>query len=267
METKNVKPLRRLHLACAPLAIVFVVSGAIVLAQQSQDALQTRKAELEIEKLQLEVNKLKTPLLLDWLPVILGLVVGVLGAASTIWVARRSQFAALDQSVHEKRLELYPQLVEAAAPLAVYFPAYGQSSSLDPAACSTMGKAMSRWYFSGGGLLLSRQSRDAYFKLTRALTKASRAAEIRAPRFPDDAEDISVDLLRAYRKSFSNLDNIDDWTFGSPTVPVDEPAGRFKDYVFLQRLSSDLRTALAEDLGSRRRPVGVNRGDEGESSG
>jgi hypothetical protein len=38
-------------------------------------------------------------------------------------------------------------------------------------------------------------------------------------------------------------------------VPGDAPPHqRFRDYVFLQNLSSRLRTALTEDLRSRRRP-------------
>ena len=44
------------------------------------------------------------------------------------------------------------------------------------------------------------------------------------------------------------------WRFGV-AAPVDAPPHqRFRDYVFLQNLSSKLRTALAQDLRSRRRP-------------
>ena len=44
------------------------------------------------------------------------------------------------------------------------------------------------------------------------------------------------------------------WQFGIEAAEDAPPHQRFRDYVFLQNLSSKLRTALAQDLRSRRRP-------------
>jgi hypothetical protein len=240
-------------------------------AQQGPDVSQSRKEQLEVEKLSLEIAKLKqdrarSP---EWLTGILGFLVGIVGASASVWVARRARLGELDQSVHDKRLELYPQLVKAAAPLAIYFPGKDSSTeALCPEDCITVGRAMSEWYFNGGGLLLSTEARDAYFRLARALTLASSARSLRVPTFPTDAKDISVEKLDEYRKRLEKelslkkklglekelgLDNVEEWDFGGPAKD-DSNEHKFQDYVFLQRLASALRTTLVEDLGSRRRP-------------
>jgi hypothetical protein len=79
---------------------------------------------------------------------------------------------------------------------------------------------MSEWYFfTGGGLLLSVPARDAYFKLARALTRASSAEVLKVPTFPDDAEDISREKVDEYHcqliQQKLDLDDIEMWTFGS----------------------------------------------------
>lgn len=194
-----------------------------------------------------------------WLPAVVGFVTGVAGTATSVWVARRTRRGALDQSVHNKRLELYPRLVKATARLAVYFPGGDPpAASIGPKECGAMGRAMSEWYFEHGGLLLSVEARGAYFRLARALTRASLiGGRLRAPTFPEDAEEISVARLDAYRRELAqerDLDDVESWSFGGPGSEGDSPARRFRDYVFLQRLSSALRTTLSEDLRGRRRP-------------
>jgi len=75
--------------------------------------------------------------------------------------------------------------------------------------------------------------------------------------FPKDAEDISVEKVDKYRAELApkfKLDDIENWSFGGIGSETEEIALRFKDYVFLQRLSSTLRSMLSEDLRSRRRP-------------
>jgi hypothetical protein len=117
-------------------------------ATAQQESSIQRKADLEIQKLELEVAKLQDetrPLpswftgifglkaetrgLPSWLTAVLtgvlGVVAGIVGTATTIWAARRTRRGALDQSVHDKRLESYPQLVRATHRLAVYFPPVG----------------------------------------------------------------------------------------------------------------------------------------------
>ncbi len=240
------------------LVLLTIVLARPGIAQQESDALQKRKADLELQKLELEVAKLKAQELPAWVTGVFGLVLGIAGTVSSIWISRRSRSGALDQAVHVKRLDAYPQVVKATAPLAVYFPDYGPcTDAIGPNECHLMGEALSRWYFDGGGLLMSTEARDAYFMLARALTKASVAHEISAPRFPIDAEEISLDNLKEYRKRLGGppkLDDVEHWIFGDRAPEKAAPELRFKDYVFLQRLSSALRTALAEDLRSRRRP-------------
>jgi hypothetical protein len=232
----------------------------IATAQQEPSSLQSRKTDLEVQKLGLEVAKLKEDRgeLPKWLTGVLGLLVGVVGTAASVWAARRARLGALDQSVHDKRLESYPNLVKATARLALYFPSNDPpAASIGPKECAAMGQAMSAWYFDGGGLLLSTEARDAYFRLARALTRASLAEELRVPMFPKDAEGISAEKVDDYRAELAqafDLDDVERWSFGDPGSEDEKPALRFKDFVFLQRLSSTLRTKLSEDLHSRRRP-------------
>jgi hypothetical protein len=242
-------------LSCALVfSCTILASGEIATAQQSTN-LQGRREQLELQKLRLEVKKLsedrhQVP---GWLTAVLGVLVGAAGTAATIWGAQRARRGALDQSVHEKRLELYPDLVNAAADLALYFP---PGKSIDQNECRAMGRALRAWYFEGGGLLMSAETREAYFALARALTRASLAEDLSVPLFPKDAESISEKKVDEYRKELAafNLDDVENWSFGGSKSKVEKPGFRFKDFVFLQKLSSTLRSRLCEDLHSRRRP-------------
>jgi len=114
---------------------------------------------------------------------------------------------------------------------------------------------MSKWYFHGGGVLLSDEARNAYFAFVRALTRASQASELRTPTFPDDAPRLSSAILDRFRTELSinpTAPPVETWQFGSP-VTASEPVEQFRDYVFLQYLSSSLRTELASDIRGRRR--------------
>ena len=265
---RNIWPLRAA--ACALLALIILLADLpLGTAQQERNNLDLRKANLEVQKLELEVETLRNSLggPPAWATGIIGLVVGTAGTALTAFLlARRERRGALDQSVHEKRLELYGQLVNATAPLALFFPSVDAVSrgSDSPAAwirpedCAAMGQAMSSWYFTGGGLLLSVEARDAYFRLARALTRAYLAEELRVPTFPTDAADIGVETVRDYQDELAarglNLNDVESWSFGGSVADQEKPAFRFRDYVLLRRLSSNLRTTLSEDLQSRRLP-------------
>jgi len=239
------------------VSIIVLCSSGIATAQERPLALGDRKAELEIRKLKLEVAKLNqdSAQLPTWLTSVPGLVVGAAGGATTVWLARGARLGALDQSVHEKRFELYPRLVETTARLALYFP---PTKSIDPGESRAIGEAMRDWYFASGGLILSTEARDAYFQFARALTRASLAAELRAPVFPRDAEEISVEKVVEYRKELErehDLDDVEKWNFGASGSETQKAAFKYKDFVFLQKLSSTLRTMLSKDLRSRRRPA------------
>ncbi|MBD1853168.1 hypothetical protein H6F87_24810 [Cyanobacteria bacterium FACHB-502] len=250
------KSLRVVSCTVMILGLVLLWSETAT-AQQLQNNLQKRKAQLEVDKLELEVKELRNEWS-SWLTGIVGLLAGFTGTAASIWVARLTRYGELDQSVHDKRIELYPKLVKATAPLAIYFPStHSSTSSIGPKECREMGQAMSKWYFEDGGLFLSKEAQDAYFKLARALTRASLAGDLRVPTFTQDAQDISKEKVDEYRKALdpNELDKIEMWNFGITGSESNSPAYRFRDFVFLQRLSSILRTELSEDLRSRRRPT------------
>jgi hypothetical protein len=235
------------------------------MAQGQSEASERSKAELEVEKLKLEVAQLKGPYIWGWLlPGIFGLLTGVAAAATSLWVAYLGRLGAVDQAVHEKRLKSYPSLVKPASRFALYFPGDDPDAktSVAPADCRAMGRALAEWYFGTGGLLLSDGARDAYFRLARALTRASLANDLKVPQFPTDAENISKEKVDDYQKLLVeqnlSLDDVNKWEFGSASekeAPDPRLHMKFKDYVFLQRLSSQLRTQLTKDLRSRRRPA------------
>jgi hypothetical protein len=220
------------------------------------------------EKLELEIKKLKKDLEDSWWPNWLTSGLGTVGtilvaigsSLITLYISNKTRHGALDLAVHNKRLESYPKLVEASSPLAIYFPR--------PGGCNSIGRSMSAWYFGGGGLLLSVEARDAYFRFARALTLASKAGKLNVPS-KDDYRDLSKSILAKYRdklgiKTISSEmklahrnqvgkdldDEIEKWVFGKKS-PSD---CKFRDYVLLQAMSSDLRSKLTEDLNSRRRP-------------
>lgn len=237
-------------------------------AQEAAGDLEVRKVDLEIQKLEFELSKLKEESggLPAWLTAVFGGLLGVMGTAGSIWVARRTRLGTLDQLVHDKRLELYGKLVNTTSRLALFFPKIeplphdcdSTVAWIGQKDCEAIGEAMSEWYFKGGGMILSVEARDAYFRLARALTRASWSERLNVPIHPSDATEISVEKVNAYRKELTeakrNLDDIESWTFGDCSPTEERHAFKFKDYIFLQHLSSRLRTTLSEDLRSRRRP-------------
>jgi len=252
--------------------VVLLSVRQIALSQQDYVIAQQHKTDLEVQKLELEVAQLKKPNWNSAITVSLGILTVAMSALVSFLAARRAREGALDEATHEKRLDDYPKLVEATSPLAVYFPSGYPSAQIfvSPADCAEMGQTMSRWYFGGGGVLMSEQARDAYFRLARALTRAQLADQLKVPVFPVDSPNVSNPKLKIYREDLGKelkldlehvdqwtLDKVDQWNFDSSAIELENsnPAHRFRDYVFLQHLSSDLRTKLSEDLSSRRRPT------------
>lgn|GEM_PF-5902906 len=242
---------------------------------QTVSQLEAQRLRNEVSKLELEITKLQQETArlqerhsnwTDWMPFVVTFITALLGIYGSFRVARWTRAGALDQATHQKRLDSYPQLIKATAPLALYFPGRGPlgKSQLSREECGAIGRVMSGWYFDGGGLLMSTEARDAYFALARALTRASRLEGLHVPQYPNDADHISKEKVEQYRKKLqpamgSGLECVDDWTFAadlSEQEKQDElPYARFRDYVFLQELSSQLRTRLATDLSSRRLPT------------
>jgi hypothetical protein len=233
--------------------------------KENKENLEVKKLKLEIAKLEKEAHQIP-----QWLSPVLGFIgineaspmlgfiggvaVGVIGSVTTVWASRQARLGALDQSVHQKRIDLYPKLVATTAPLALYFPPTG---SIDRKQCRQIGQSMRAWYFSSGGLILSTEARDAYFQLARALTKASLVENLFVPKSAD-YKDISAEAVKKYKEELETilkkkLDEVENWEFG--LRPLIIATVKFKDFVYLQTLSSTLRTKLTEDLRSRRKPA------------
>lgn len=261
MPLRGARSASVVRLGAGLLVLVLALALAVPWPAAAQDA-EERRLGLELRKLELEVAKLEEAPA-PWhvlLAPLIGFMSGVVGAGVALYAGHRTRRAALDQKTHEARLELYPLLVSATERLAVFFPPPDEPvrASLDPAACRAIGRSLSAWYFEKGGLLLSAEARAVYFRLARALTLAAAAPDLAAPVFPDDAPAVSLKGLDAWRATLRAaglpLDDVEAWPFGAAGAEA-EPALRFKDYVLLRQLSSDLRTVLTEDLHSRRRPV------------
>ena len=187
-----------------------------------------------------------------------------IAASASMWVAHRARRGSLDQAVHEKRLEFYPKLLKTGVPLALYFP----NGVVDQAACGEIGAEMRELYYSGGGLLMSEEARETYFLLALALTLANAGdRELDVPSREGYYSRIDSFVIGKYKKplgiptmwhrkksSRRRMEAlIRDWKFGKGKS--DCIAHSFKDYVLLQAISSELRTALTEDLHSRRLPA------------
>jgi hypothetical protein len=150
-------------------------------------------------------------------------VIGLVGsAAGAIWAAyvgtRRRVLAELegryDAALRDLRLGVYPQLWAALQPLAIYA---RQPPGLPPVRdIEALSVRLRRWYFEEGGIYLSAEAREAYFQLQDALT-----AVINHERSAPDT--------------------------GAP-ARLDPDTFRA-----LQAIGSWLRTALAYDVGTRRR--------------
>ena len=176
------------------------------LSAMTPDERKEFKESLEVRKLTLEVEALASRPL-SWLPSWVVTAVGpglglLIPGLLAVYLSRRTRLAQLKQTLHEKRLESYPNLVKAAKPLALYLSRIEESSPGDIIEkLKEMGLAMRNWYLDeGGGLLLSAQTRDAYFLLARALTRA--CAVQGSLRFPKRGAwlEVSQEKVQKYGK-------------------------------------------------------------------
>ncbi|MCP5086502.1 MAG: hypothetical protein GY952_06850 [Rhodobacteraceae bacterium] len=247
------------------LALVFT-AGSLA-AQPSQTEVQIHKLELEANKFELEIDKLELEILglkqshsPQWWnnSALIGLLAGIIGAATTLFVGHKTRQGGLDQATHETRLKAYSSLQKHTAPLAIYFPKPGAdgTATLTPDICRVMGQALSGWFFANG-FLLTEDARDSYFRFSRALTLAAQADSLAVPVFPRDEVAISKETVDEWRGLIwpKGLDycEVEKWVFGSSSMGS-EPHIAFKDFLILQAISSALRSALTKDLNSRRPP-------------
>jgi hypothetical protein len=127
--------------------------------------------------------------------VILSAGVGALaGVVTTAWKSRKDLEAQYDIDLRTRRVEAYSDLWKALEPLAYHFAA----RDLDATGAKQLGAALRRWYYATGGLVLSADSRPAYFNLQSALAGAS------ADEVGDPEREILKALASRLRTSTTN---------------------------------------------------------------
>ena len=89
-----------------PLLALSMVQCTAVVDGMAQSAAQ--QSELDRRKAEAEILNLKAQRFSALTFGTLTLLVAVAGVVSTIWAASRTRVGALDQSVHEQRLKVYP---------------------------------------------------------------------------------------------------------------------------------------------------------------
>ena len=298
--------------ACAAGAAVQPSTPTPAADNTERQNLEIAKLKLEVAKLDDELGSLTSKVLrwLGALgPLLVGVVLAILGfwfdkrlnrlqntQAEQLEAEERQQarFAALA----EDRASVYACAFEALKPAALFFPptdgAEGRlqsnaaggvpmqqrfaqpksdkSPQLARTDCEMMGEQLSSWYFGKGGLMMTTDSRNAYFSLMEALRRAAIAPDELASQTVGEHRDvISEKLVDGYRDElakkypvFQELKDktpdqrIDagDWQFG-PSGTASGNAERFKDFVLIQKLASRFRTTLTNDIGSRKAPVSV----------
>jgi hypothetical protein len=241
--------------AVVMLAMTREGAARALINPQQANALDIRKKELEVAKLRKDLEEWP-----GWLTGAFGLSIGVAGTLVSIWGTRLARHDSLDLSIHDQRLVLYPALVKETELFAIYFPVlHANADCIGPKECQKMGQAISRWYFQKGGLLLSTKAREAHLNLSTALARASQVETLRTPLRGEYAVWITRNKLDAYQRDLQavhglNLADGEGWQFGEAHAEGEPAELRFKDFVFLQGLSSQLRTCLTEDLRGRLRP-------------
>jgi hypothetical protein len=112
----------------------------------------------------------------------------VAGIVTTAWKSRKDLEAQYDIDLRKRRIEAYGELWRTLEPLAYHFGSRPTYESVD-----NLGRALRHWYFHTGGLVLSADTRPAYFNLQQALEGVTEAS---APRqkLLDDAR---LDILKA----------------------------------------------------------------------
>ncbi len=107
---------------------------------------------------------------------VLSAIVGALGGTfATAYKSRKELEATYDIELRRRRIDAYGDLWKLLEPLAYWAPA----RPVTYATLASVSRSLRSWYFTSGGLVLSRTTRAPYFNLQQALTETS--AGDRAP--------------------------------------------------------------------------------------
>ena len=146
----------------------------------------------------------------DLAKAILSFALGATGSyLALLWKVRKDLEAAYDKDLRERRLLVYRSLWAYLEPLAKY----ARPGPVSGAVLRQLSEHLRHWYFADGGLYLSDDTRDAYFKLQEALVNYLAGCM-------DEHQDLGESEFEVIRQS-----------------------------------GSCLRTWMAKDLGTRRRPM------------
>ncbi len=171
---------------------------------------------------------------------LLTVVSALVGALSGLAAASLRGRSDIDAGLRARREAEYGGLLS----LMAVVPAWPPQEGLTYRGLAALERELRAWYFGGGGLIMSRETRDAFSALQRGIEVRRLAAGER--------------LLDA-RLADHRLD-------GAALTPLDparmphvrgDPARASDDYDDVQRLCSTVRTRMTEDLLSRTRPLAL----------
>lgn len=127
--------------------------------------------------------------------VILSAAVGALaGVVTTVWKSRKDLEAQYDIDLRKRRIEAYAELWKLLEHLADYF----EPGAVTHQSARKLGESLRRWYFRTGGLVLSSETRPAYFNLQQALE--GMAVPVDGPRDPEERRELEqrrIEILKA----------------------------------------------------------------------
>ena len=162
--------------------------------------------------------------------------VGALSALATAFLRGRSD---IDAGLRARRETEYDRLLV----LMSAVPAWPPQEGLTYRRLAALERELRAWYFGGGGLIMSRSTRDAFNRLQRGLEERRIAA----------GERLADARLAEHRLSGGALQPIA--AVGPHVRGV--PAHARDDYDDVQQLCSLVRTEMTEDLLSRTRPLAL----------
>jgi hypothetical protein len=195
--------------------------------------------------------------------VLIGAIGVVVGAAASIIVARLRVPQELqieyDRDLRARRIEHYTKLWSSMLPLAKYPP----PDPLPYDNVRQLSMTLRRWYFRGGGLFMSKETRDTYFNLQDGLKIVLQKQKGSWPdhlRGIDEANPECRDRLKNLLKEHLQRDK--DWKPPEYVLKIanDDDIGNLGVYLpdsafdNLRGLGSSLRTSMTRDIVSRVTP-------------
>lgn len=138
---------------------------------------------------------------MDFTAVFAAVISGVAGLATSYvgiqWKIKKDLEAKFDASLRSLRLQAYPPLWGLLKPLALF----GRDGYPDRTDLVALSESLRDWYFDQGGLYLSEKSRDAYFRLQRAIRMLAGSAKWNE----ESLQDLDADTFEHLRRIASRL--------------------------------------------------------------